>query len=141
MYGRISYLNISLISWAIQQFNLRCLYYYSWVCSGIPLSALLQTVVSQHETNTYLRDFIIVRSILSRFIKNFIIISFSYLSFPPLFPLFQLLFVYLVISQIPTFLVHNCETSWRFYYFHLLLPLFVINSLWSPSMSLLGHDT
>ena len=32
--------------------------------------------------------------------------------------------------------MHNCKTSQRFCFFHLLLPLFVINSLWSPSMPL-----
>ena len=53
-------------------------------------------------------------------------------SFFPFF-FFQALFVYLIISSVPTCLVHNCETSQRFYYFHLLSPLFVINSLWSLS--------
>jgi len=32
--------------------------------------------------------------------------------------------------------VHNCKTSQRFCFFHLLLPLFVINSLWSLSTPL-----
>ena len=41
MYGRIPYLNNSLISWAIQQSNLRHLLYYIWVCSRMPLSAPL----------------------------------------------------------------------------------------------------
>ena len=41
MYGRIPYLNISLISWAIHRSNLRCLLYYSQVCSGIPPSTPL----------------------------------------------------------------------------------------------------
>ena len=41
IYGRIPYLNISLISWAIQQSNLRHLLYYIQVCSGTPLSAPL----------------------------------------------------------------------------------------------------
>jgi len=42
MYGRIPYLNNSLISWAIQRSNLRHLLYYIRVCSGMPLSAPLQ---------------------------------------------------------------------------------------------------
>jgi len=42
MYGRIPYLNISLISWTIHQSKLRRLLYYSRACSGTPLSALLQ---------------------------------------------------------------------------------------------------
>ena len=42
MYSRIPYLNNSLISWAIQRSNLRRLLYYIRVCSGTPLSALLQ---------------------------------------------------------------------------------------------------
>ena len=42
MYGRIPYLNISLIFWAIQWSDLRRLLYYIRVCSGTPPSALLQ---------------------------------------------------------------------------------------------------
>ena len=79
--------------------------------------------MSQHEMNMHLRDPIMVRLTSSKFIKNFIIIYFGYLSFLPLFPLFQAFFVYLIISPVPTCLVHNCETSQRFYYFHLLSPL------------------
>ena len=41
IYSRIPYLNISLISQAIHRSNLRCLLYYSQVCSGTPPSALL----------------------------------------------------------------------------------------------------
>ena len=46
MYGRIPYLNISLISWAIHRSNLRYFLYYSQACSGTPLSAPLH-VLSQ----------------------------------------------------------------------------------------------
>jgi len=42
MYGRVPYLNISLISWAIQRSDLRRLLYYIQVCSGMPPSAPLQ---------------------------------------------------------------------------------------------------
>jgi len=67
-----------------------------------------------------------MRPTLSGFIKYFIIISFGYLSFPPLFSLFLSPLCYLIISPVPTCLVHNCETSQRFFYFYLLSPLFVI---------------
>jgi len=42
MYSRIPYLNNSLSSWAIYRSDLRRLLYYIGVCSGTPLSALLQ---------------------------------------------------------------------------------------------------
>ena len=41
MYGRIPYLNNSLSSWAIHHSDLRCLLYYTGVCSGAPPSAPL----------------------------------------------------------------------------------------------------
>ena len=45
-------------------------------------------------------------------LKNFIIISFGYLSFPSSIPPFLSSLCYLIISPVPTCLVHNCETSW-----------------------------
>jgi len=66
--------------------------------------------------NTHLRDPIMVRLISS----GFLILYYHFFwlfEFPP-FPPFQALFAYLIISPVPTCLVHNCETSWRFYYFH-----------------------
>ena len=42
MYDKVPYLNISLISWAIQRSDLRRLLYYIQVCSGMPPSAPLQ---------------------------------------------------------------------------------------------------
>jgi len=81
--------------------------------------------------NAHLRDLITVRSTSSELLYNPFIFSFSYLSFPPLFlsP-----FCYLVTSPVPTCLVHNCETSRRLLYFHLLSPLSQDQiSLWSSS--------
>ena len=46
MYGRIPYLNISLISWTIYRSNLRRLLYYSRACSGTPPSAPLYILQS-----------------------------------------------------------------------------------------------
>jgi len=82
--------------------------------------------VSQCKTNVCLRDPTMVRLTSSRFIKKLYYNFFQLLEFlfSPPFPLFQALFVHLIISLVSTCLVHNCETSWRFYYFHLLLPLF-----------------
>jgi len=42
---------------------------------------------------------------------------------PHYFPYSQALLCYLIISPVPTYLVHNCETSWGLLYFHLLSPL------------------
>ena len=59
--------------------------------------------------------------------QHFIIISFSHLSFTPLFPLFLSSLLYLIISPVPTCLVHNCETSRRSFIFSFVIT-FV---LWS----------
>jgi len=76
--------------------------------------------VSRCETNAHLRDSILVRSILSGFLSFFIILSFSYSSFPFYPTLCLSSLSYLIISPVPTCLVHNCETSQRSLYSHLL---------------------
>jgi len=68
--------------------------------------------------------------------KFFIIIPFGYLSFPLYFPFFYLSsLLYLIISPVPTCLVHNCETSWG-----LLIFSFVITFVsWSIPFDLHHH--
>ena len=48
--------------------------------------------------------------------------SFFWIIFYP-FPIIKLSPFYLITSPVPTCLVHNCEISWRLFYFHLLSPL------------------
>ena len=65
----------------------------------------VRAVVLRREMNAHLRKPIIVRSILSGFIKYFIIISFSYLCSTPLFSLFSSSLRYLIISPV-------CKGNW-----------------------------
>ena len=48
--------------------------------------------------------------------------GFFWIIFYP-FPIIKLSPFYLITSPVPTCLVHNCETSWRLFYPHLLSPL------------------
>ena len=86
-----------------------------------------------HEINTCLRD-PIVRSTSSEFIKTLLLIFFSYSSVLSFIPLFLSSLCDLIISPVPTCLVHNCEISRRssftFICYH---SCFMINPLWSPS--------
>ena len=50
-------------------------------------------------------------------------------------PHYKALLFYLIISPVPTCLVHNCETFQRFTIPICCHPCLEINSLWSPSMS------
>jgi len=79
--------------------------------------------VSRREMNTRLRDPITVRSTLSG-LSNYYYCSldFFWIIFYP-FPYYKALPSYLITSPVPTCLVHNCETSQRLFYSHLLSPL------------------
>ena len=79
--------------------------------------------MSQRETNVRLRDPILVRSISSRFLNTLLLFLSVFWIVPHYFPYSKALFCYLIISPVPTCLVHNCETSQGLLYFHLLLPL------------------
>jgi len=73
--------------------------------------------------NIRLRDPITVRSASSGFIKT----SLPSLSVIRVFPLYSPFFKLSLLFDhlpVPTCLVHNCKTPQRFYYFHLLLPLY-----------------
>ena len=77
----------------------------------------------RHETNTRLRDPITVRS-TSNGLSTYYYYSFGFfwIIFYP-FPIIKLSLFYLITSPVPTCLVHNCETSRRLFYSHLLSPL------------------
>jgi len=93
---------------------------FSTLISSSSLYLSVTTWVTSQGHNMCFRDPITVRFDLEWILKNTIIISFGYSSFPFPFLLYQALFVYLIISLVSTCLVYNCETSQRFYYFHLL---------------------
>ena len=79
--------------------------------------------MSRCETNARLRDPITVRSTLSGLSTYYYYaFGFSWIIFYP-FPIIKLSSFYLITSPVPTCLVHNCETSWRLFYPHLLSPL------------------
>jgi len=79
--------------------------------------------VSRRETNTRLRDPITVRSTSSGLSTYYYYpFSFFWIIFYP-FPIIKLPPFYLITSPVPTCLVHNCETSRRLFYSHLLSPL------------------
>ena len=79
--------------------------------------------MSRRETNTCLRDPITVRSTSSG-LSTYYYYSFGFfwIIFYP-FPIIKLSPFYLIISPVPTCLVHNCETFRRLFYSHLLSPL------------------
>ena len=79
--------------------------------------------MSQCETNVRLRDSIMVRSTSSG-LSTYYYYSFGlfWIIFYP-FPIIKLSPFYLITSPVPTCLVHNCETSRRLFYSHLLLLL------------------
>ena len=69
--------------------------------------------MSRRKTNTRLRDPITVRSTSSGLsICYYCSFGFFWIIFYP-FPHYKALFFYLIISPVPTCLVHNCETSQR----------------------------
>ena len=71
----------------------------------------------------HLGDPIMVRSTLSGFLSTLLLFFQFFWIVPYYFPYSQALLCYLIISPVPTCLVHNCETSWKLLYFHLLSPL------------------
>ena len=77
----------------------------------------------QCKTNARLRNPITVRSTSSGFIKKLDYSFFQLFEFHSLFSLFLSSFCHLIISSVPTCLVHNCETFWSWFYFYLLSPL------------------
>ena len=80
--------------------------------------------MSWYEINTYLRNPIRVKLISSRFLKTLLQFFLVIWVFSPIFPFLKSSLLYLIIFPVLTCLVHNCEISWRFYYFYLLSPLF-----------------
>ena len=79
--------------------------------------------MSRRETNARLRDPITVR-FTSSGLSTYYYYPFGFfwiISYP--FPIIKLFPFYLIISPVPTCLVHNCETSQRLFYSHLLSPL------------------
>jgi len=79
--------------------------------------------VSRRKTNARLRDPITVRSTSSG-LSTYYYYSFGFfwIIFYS-FPIIKLSPFYLITSPVPTCLVHNCETSQRLFYSHLLSPL------------------
>ena len=78
-----------------------------------------------HETNTCLRDPIMVRSTSSEFIKTLLSIFFSYSSILSFIPLFLSSLCDLIISPVPTCLSAQLwDISEVLFYFHLLSLLF-----------------
>ena len=78
----------------------------------------------RRETNVRLRDPITVRSTSSGLSTYYYYYAFGFfwIIFYP-FPIIKLFPFYLITSPVPTCLVHNCETSRRLFYPHLLSPL------------------
>ena len=79
--------------------------------------------MSRRKTNARFRDPIMVRSTSSG-LSTYYYYSFGFfwIIFYP-FPIIKLSPFYLITSPVPTCLVHNCETSQRLFYSHLLSPL------------------
>jgi len=101
--------------------------------AGTSLFCLSQCTISFYTLSAHLREPITVRSTLSGFIKPLsLFLSATWVSSPYFFFLKSL--CYLIISPVPTCLVHNCKTSQRSFIF-LFVITFVLwsNSLWSLS--------
>jgi len=88
--------------------------------------------------NARLREPITVRSISSRFIN--ILLSFCLVSWVvPLYPpLFLSSLLYLIISPVPTCLVHNCETSRRSFKFPFVITFVLWSISFDPHQHVLG---
>jgi len=88
--------------------------------------------VSRRETNARLRDPIMVRSTLSGLLTYYYYaFGFFWIIFYP-FSIIKLSPFYLITSPVPTCLVHNCETSRRLFYLHLLSSLSQDQILFDP---------
>jgi len=99
--------------------------------------------VSRRETNVRLRDPITVRSTSSGLLTYYYYsFGFFWIIFYP-FPIIKLSPFYLITSLVPTCLVHNCETSRRIFYSHLLSLLSQDQIPFDPHkrIVLLRHDT
>ena len=99
--------------------------------------------MSRRETNVRLRDPITVRSTSSGLLTYYYYsFGFFWIIFYP-FPIIKLSPFYLITSLVPTCLVHNCETSRRLFYSHLLSLLSQDQIPFDPHQRivLLCHDT